>query len=74
MSQALENRNDALILETLEVLDRPLTRPELVEKTGIARTTLLNGLERLIRHTNVSSYPEERETKGRPKVFFYIEE
>ncbi len=60
------------IIELLQ--DGPKTRPELVEITGIPRTSLYDGLKDLIVENRVKRYPlrtGERK-RGRPQVLFAL--
>ena len=48
----------------------PKTRAELVNITGVARSTLYDSLLRLILKQKVNKYSEKPAGPGRPKVFF----
>jgi predicted ArsR family transcriptional regulator len=60
---------DRKILKIL-LKEGPLTRPRLMSITGIPRSTLYDGLWRLILKGYVVSYSEERKLRGRPKTYF----
>lgn len=60
---------DRKILEILRK-EGPLTRPRLMSITGIPRSTLYDGLWRLILKGYVMSYSEDRKLRGRPKTYF----
>jgi predicted ArsR family transcriptional regulator len=60
-----------LILE-----EGPMTRDQMVEKTGIPRTTIYDGLKKLMMRNDVKKYPlylSERR-RGRPKIMFQLAE
>ncbi|MHA2167208.1 MAG: helix-turn-helix domain-containing protein [Candidatus Hodarchaeales archaeon] len=48
----------------------PLSRPELVELTGIARSSIYDGLKRLMMKGFVVQYSEKRSYTGRPTTVF----
>ncbi|MHA1990502.1 MAG: helix-turn-helix domain-containing protein [Candidatus Hodarchaeales archaeon] len=49
----------------------PITRGQLVKKTGIPRSTLYDSLFRLILKGLVRKYPDKSHTaRGRPQVYF----
>ncbi|MFQ6123189.1 MAG: helix-turn-helix domain-containing protein [Candidatus Heimdallarchaeota archaeon] len=50
----------------------PVTRSKLVEITGLPRTTLYDSLVRLILKNHVRKFDEERNQRGRPKVFYRL--
>jgi predicted ArsR family transcriptional regulator len=63
---------ETLILELLS--DGPLTRGDIVKKTGIPRTTIYDALKSLIKEKYVKAYPiyiAERK-RGRPKIAFAL--
>lgn len=63
-------QKDAKILAIL-VKHGPQTRGQLVTKTGIARSTIWDAVERLNTKEMVKSYSEEPNGRaGRPRVFF----
>lgn len=54
----------------------PMTRGQMVKKLGIPRTTIYDGLKKLILRNEVKKYPlylSERQ-RGRPKVLFELKE
>lgn len=50
----------------------PVTRTMLVELTGLPRTTLYDALIRLRLKGYVQKYAEERNRRGRPKVYYQL--
>ena len=48
----------------------PLSRPELVELTGIPRSSLYDSLQRLVLKGFVAQYKEKRSYTGRPTTMF----
>ncbi len=50
----------------------PLTRTELAKETGLSRSTLFDVLNRLMIRGLIERFSEERQTRGRPKVFFMV--
>jgi hypothetical protein len=52
----------------------PLTRDQLVQKTGVPRSTLYDGLKRLILRDEVKKYTfyETGRSRGRPQVLFAL--
>ena len=48
----------------------PLTRPEMVQLTGIARSSIYDGLQRLIAKGFAVEYKEKRSHTGRPTTVF----
>ena len=50
----------------------PLTRGQLVELTGVARTTLYDTLDKLMLQGKVEKYQLKEAKKGRPTVFYEI--
>ncbi|MFX0052431.1 MAG: helix-turn-helix domain-containing protein [Candidatus Hodarchaeota archaeon] len=60
---------DRKILKILRK-EGPLTRPRLMSITGIPRSTLYDGLWRLILKGYVVSYSENRKLRGRPRTYF----
>lgn len=63
------NYNDFIILKSL-VEEGPLTRPDIVSSTKMPRTTVYDGLNRLIIQGIVRKYSHQVGGVGRPKVFF----
>ena len=66
---SITNKTDMVVLEALQKY-QPATRMELVNKTGIARTTLYDALTRLMVKQVVVKYAPPVNRKGRPKVFY----
>ncbi len=50
--------------------DRPVTRPELVEKTGVPRSTLYDALVRLETRGLIKRHKFYKQGKGRPQIGF----
>ena len=52
----------------------PLTRPQLVTKLGIARTTVYDGLKKLIMRGEAKKFPfyKTQRSRGRPPVLFTL--
>jgi predicted ArsR family transcriptional regulator len=52
----------------------PLTRDQLVKKMGIPRTTIYDGLKKLIMLNEVKKYPfyQTERSRGRPQVLFSL--
>jgi predicted transcriptional regulator len=50
----------------------PMTRPDLVERTGLPRSTLFDALTRLMIRGLIVRFSEERQTRGRPKVYYEV--
>jgi predicted ArsR family transcriptional regulator len=52
----------------------PLTREQLVKKLGVPRTTVYDGLKKLIVRNEVKKYPvwATERTRGRPQVLFSL--
>lgn len=48
----------------------PMTRPDLVERTGLPRSTLFDALTRLMIRGLIVRFSEERQSRGRPKVYY----
>ncbi|MFX0171785.1 MAG: helix-turn-helix domain-containing protein [Candidatus Hodarchaeota archaeon] len=76
-SKSIDKRGKPTIVKELDrkilkILQKegPLTRPRLMSITGIPRSTLYDGLWRLILKGYVVSYSEDRKLRGRPKTFF----
>jgi uncharacterized membrane protein len=65
------NLTDKRIYELLEEKG-PLTRPKLVELTGLPRTTIFDALTRLMIRRLVDKYSEERQSRGRRFVRFEV--
>ena len=64
-----------LELQLVELLSKgPLTRDQMVKKLTVPRTTIYDGLKRLIVRNEVKKYPlyNQEKAKGRPKVLFSI--
>lgn len=77
--EELEKKRDhqfAMVDEQITVVlkDKPLTRDQLVEKTGAPRTTVYDGLKRLIMRNEAKKYPfyETERNRGRPRVLFAL--
>jgi predicted ArsR family transcriptional regulator len=66
---AITKELDRKILRILQK-EGPLTRPRLMSITGIPRSTLYDGLWRLIVKGYVVSYSEDRKLRGRPRTYF----
>ena len=77
--------NDSIVYEALSQLEgmldtenigvdkdgrRGIDRDGLVKLTGLPRTTVYDALIRLIRKKLVEKFSEERDKRGRPKIFF----
>ncbi len=52
----------------------PLTCPELSKETGLSPSTLYDALNRLMIQKLIKNFPEDRQTRGRPKIFFMVPE
>ncbi len=63
---------DKEILHILRKEGQPITRGELMDITGIARSTLYDSLTRLTVKGYVTSFSENRTQVGRPKTFFIL--
>jgi len=52
----------------------PLTRAQFVKKMGIPRTTIYDGLKKLIRRGDVKKYTfyQAERSRGRPQVLFSL--
>jgi predicted ArsR family transcriptional regulator len=52
----------------------PLTRDQLVKKMATPRTTIYDGLKKLIMRAEVKKYPfyQTERSRGRPKVLFSV--
>ena len=64
-----------LELQLLELLSKgALTRDQMVKKLDIPRTTIYDGLKRLIIRSEVKKYPlhTQERARGRPKVLFSL--
>ncbi|MFX0103136.1 MAG: helix-turn-helix domain-containing protein [Candidatus Hodarchaeota archaeon] len=64
-----------LEIQLLNLLsDGAMTRGEMVKKLGIPRTTIYDGLKRLIVRNEVKKYPlhNQERARGRPKVLFSL--
>jgi hypothetical protein len=62
---------DRVLFEIL-VSYGPLSRPELVELTGVPRSSIYDSLRRLIFKKFVIKYPERRSPRGRPTTMFDV--
>ena len=76
-----ENTKKAILSQDMSSLDTsvlnilkkqgPVTRGQLVKKTGIPRSTLYDSLFRLMLKGLVKKFPDKSHTaRGRPQVFF----
>ncbi len=68
-----ENRDlEKVLVALLQTGD--YTRPQMVQKTGVPRTTIYDSLKRLIKADIVYRYPlrDGIRRKGRPKVLFSL--
>ena len=63
------NELDRVLFEVLKSYG-PLSRPELVELTGIARSSIYDSLRRLIVKGYLVEYSEKRSYTGRPTTVF----
>jgi len=63
--------NERIVLEALRRVGKA-TRSNLVKLCALPRTTIYDVLIRLERQGAVERYPEERTTRGRPKIFYRI--
>lgn len=70
-SNQITNEIDAIVFGVLKK-HGPVTRSKLVEITGLPRTTLYDSLVRLILKDHVRKFDEERNQRGRPKVFYQL--
>ena len=52
----------------------PLTRDQLVKKMAVPRTTIYDGLKKLITRNEVKKYPfyQTERSRGRPQILFSI--
>ena len=64
------NANDEVLYATLKTIAGGMTRCEVVEVTGIARSTTFDCLQRLILRGLVKRSPQHEGTVGRPKKYF----
>ncbi len=60
---------DRVLFEILKAYG-PLSRPELVQLTGVPRSTIYDSLERLILKGLVAQYSERKSPVGRPTTIF----
>ena len=68
-----QNENDKKVLQVLGLAtELGLTREIIVERTGIARSTVYDALQRLKLHKAVSEYSEDTGKVGRPHVYFLL--
>ena len=68
------NETDMEIAKVLlEVYPARIDRPELVNKTGIPRTSVYDSLMRMDREGFVEISHEVRESRGRPKSFWRLD-
>jgi hypothetical protein len=65
----IKNNLDFVIFQIL-VAYGPLTRPEMVQLTGIARSSIYDSLQRLIAKGFAVEYTEKRSHTGRPTTVF----
>ena len=66
--------HDAAVYDTIYHFG-PMTRPEMIKKNGIPRSTTYEALERLEREGKIVRYKEIKRTKvGRPKSFWKLKE
>ncbi len=70
-SSQITNEIDEIVFGVLKK-HGPATRSKLVEITGLPRTTLYDSLVRLILKKHVRKFDEERNQRGRPKVFYQL--
>lgn len=63
--------NERIVLEALRRVGEA-TRSNLVKLCALPRTTIYDVLIRLEQRGAVERYPEERTTRGRPKIFYRI--
>lgn len=64
-----------LEVQLLDLLSNgAMTRGEMVKKLGIPRTTIYDGLKRLIVRNEVKKFPlhTQERSRGRPKVLFSL--
>ena len=67
----ITNEVDETVFDVLQK-HGPATRSKLVEITGLPRTTLYDSLVRLILKGFVRKFDEDRNKRGRPKVFYQL--
>jgi len=67
----LINTVDGIVIGVLQKFG-PVTRSMIVEITGLPRTTLYDSLIRLILKGFVRKFTEERNQRGRPKVYYQL--
>ena len=65
----LKHNIDHVLFEILKAYG-PLSRPELVQLTGVARSTIYDSLQRLITKGFAVQYSEKRSQAGRPVTLF----
>ena len=79
----LSSEKDAMKLKSLSAIEErlvailkegPQTRDQLVKKMAIPRTTIYDGLRKLIRRNEVKKYPlfATQQVRGRPVVLFSL--
>lgn len=74
-STELPKTHSKMEIQLIKALsDGAMTRGQLVKKLGIPRTTLYDGLKRLIQCNEVMKYPlhAQEMSRGRPKVLFSL--
>ena len=62
--------------ELIGVLEKngPMTRRDLVDRTGEPRTTIYDNLMRLAKYNLVKKFPRPRNSRGRPPIYFKLVE
>lgn len=65
------NSTDNVVYEILKTLG-PQTRSDLVERSGLPRTTIFDALTRLTIRGVIVRFSEPRQTRGRPRVFYEV--
>jgi len=53
--------------------EQPITRSELVKETGIPRTTIYDSLVKLMLDKEIYKYSVPSKTRGRPRVFYKVQ-
>ena len=70
-SPIFTNSTDRLLYDLL-AKKSPMTRNELVQATGIARSTIYDALLRMILKKLVRTFSNKPTSPGRPKVYFEV--
>ena len=63
-------RKQELIMQQLN--EKPMSRSELMRRTGIKRTTLYDGLSRLEINKKIRRYAQKLDGPGRPEIIWAV--